>query len=158
MIVDRLTKSTHYLPTRVNLPLQQLIELYVLEIVRLHCVSVSIVSDRDAFHVKILEIIAGGFRYSAILQHNFSSSIWWSIRADLGRYVASQVLFWTWRGVGRIICLWLSLPIITATIPASGWLPMRLCMGDSAGHLLAGTRWEYDNLLVLRLCSCIHAR
>ena len=48
VIVDRLTKSAHFLPMRVNLPLQQLAELYVSEIVRLHGVPVSIVSDRDA--------------------------------------------------------------------------------------------------------------
>ena len=47
MIVDRLTKSAHFLAIRVNLPLQRLAELYVSEIVRLHGVPVSIVSDRD---------------------------------------------------------------------------------------------------------------
>ena len=33
VIIDRLTKSAHFLPLRVNLPLQQLAELYVSEIV-----------------------------------------------------------------------------------------------------------------------------
>ena len=47
VINNRLTKSAHFLPIRVNLPLQQLTELYVFEIVRLHGVLVSIVSDRD---------------------------------------------------------------------------------------------------------------
>ena len=47
VIVDRLTKSAHFLAIWVNLPLRQLVELYVLEIVRLHGVHVSIVSDRD---------------------------------------------------------------------------------------------------------------
>ena len=47
VIVDQLTKSTHFLTIRVNLPLRLLAELYVSEIVRLHGVPVSIVSDRD---------------------------------------------------------------------------------------------------------------
>ena len=47
VIVDRLTKSTHFLAIRNNFFLNRLAELYVDEIVKLHGVPVSIVSDRD---------------------------------------------------------------------------------------------------------------
>ena len=47
VIVDRLTKSAHFLPIRRGISLERLAELYMNEIVRLHGVSVSIVSDRD---------------------------------------------------------------------------------------------------------------
>ncbi|KAK4382892.1 Transposon Tf2-12 polyprotein [Sesamum angolense] len=47
VIVDRLTKSAHFLPIRLGDSLDKLAELYVSEIVRLHAVPVSIVSDRD---------------------------------------------------------------------------------------------------------------
>ena len=47
MIVDRLTKSTHFLLVSNDDPLEKLAQLYVDEIVRLHGVPVSIVSDRD---------------------------------------------------------------------------------------------------------------
>ena len=47
VIVDRLTKSAHFLAIRVNLPLLQLTELYVFEIFRLHRVPMLFVSDRD---------------------------------------------------------------------------------------------------------------
>ncbi|KAL0293289.1 UNVERIFIED_CONTAM: Transposon Ty3-I Gag-Pol polyprotein [Sesamum calycinum] len=47
VIVDRLTKSAHFLPIRLGNSLDKLVELYVSEIVRLHGVPVSIVSDRD---------------------------------------------------------------------------------------------------------------
>ena len=47
MIVDRLTKSTHFLPNNVEDSLEKLVQLYVDEIVRLHGVPVSILSDRD---------------------------------------------------------------------------------------------------------------
>ncbi|KAL5578320.1 hypothetical protein UlMin_020019 [Ulmus minor] len=48
VIVDRLTKSAHFIPIRVTYSLEQLAELYVKEIVHLHGVPKSIISDRDA--------------------------------------------------------------------------------------------------------------
>ncbi|KAK4383268.1 Transposon Tf2-12 polyprotein [Sesamum angolense] len=47
VIMDRLTKSAHFLPIRLGDSLDKLAELYVSEIVRLHGVPISIVSDRD---------------------------------------------------------------------------------------------------------------
>ena len=47
VIVDRLTKSAHFLPMRMTDSVDKLSRLYVREIVRLHGVPVSIVSDRD---------------------------------------------------------------------------------------------------------------
>ena len=47
VIVDRLTKSAHFLAIRNNFSLDRLAELYISEIVKLHGVPVSIVSDRD---------------------------------------------------------------------------------------------------------------
>ena len=47
VIVDRLTKSAHFLAIRNNFSLNRLAELYVDEIVKLHGMPVSIVSDRD---------------------------------------------------------------------------------------------------------------
>ena len=45
--VDRLTKSAHFNPVRTDYSLDKLAELYVSQIVRLHGVPISIVSDRD---------------------------------------------------------------------------------------------------------------
>ena len=47
VIVDRLTKSAHFLPVNVEDSLEKLAKLYVDEIMRLHGVPVSIVSDQD---------------------------------------------------------------------------------------------------------------
>ena len=47
VIVDRLTKSTHFLAMQMTFTLEELCRLYILEIVRLHGVPVSIVSNRD---------------------------------------------------------------------------------------------------------------
>ena len=47
MIVDRLTKSAHFIPFRIDYSMDRLAKLYMDEIVRLHGVPLSIVSDRD---------------------------------------------------------------------------------------------------------------
>ena len=45
VIADRLTKSAHFIPLQVTRTVRQLCEKYVQEIVRLHGVPLSIVSD-----------------------------------------------------------------------------------------------------------------
>ena len=47
VIVDRLTKSSHFFPVKVSHSLDKLAEIYIREVVRLHGVPFSIVSDRD---------------------------------------------------------------------------------------------------------------
>ena len=48
VIVDRLTKSAHFLPINERYTIERLVNLYLKEIVVRHGVPVSIVSDRDA--------------------------------------------------------------------------------------------------------------
>ena len=47
MTVDRLTKSAHFFAVRMTFTLEEFYRLYIREIVRLHGVSISIVSDQD---------------------------------------------------------------------------------------------------------------
>ena len=47
VIVDKLTKSAHFLPVRLNYSMDWLVELYMNEIVRLHEIPLSIVSNCD---------------------------------------------------------------------------------------------------------------
>ena len=47
-MVDRLTKSAHFLPIRTDYLLDQLAKLYMKEIVRLHEIPMSFISDRDS--------------------------------------------------------------------------------------------------------------
>ena len=47
VIVDRYTKSAHFLPVKTTFTVEQYAEVYIREIVRLHGVPRSIVSDRD---------------------------------------------------------------------------------------------------------------
>ncbi|GJX89074.1 putative reverse transcriptase domain-containing protein [Tanacetum coccineum] len=51
VIVDRLTKSAHFLPMRENDPMEKLMRLYMKEVVTRHGVPVSIIFDRDGFHL-----------------------------------------------------------------------------------------------------------
>jgi hypothetical protein len=48
VIVDRLTKCAHFLPLKITDSMEKLASMYIREIVRLHGVPASIVSDRDA--------------------------------------------------------------------------------------------------------------
>ena len=45
---DRLTKSAHFLLVRTDYSLDKLAELYIEEIVWLHEIPISIISDRDS--------------------------------------------------------------------------------------------------------------
>ena len=63
VIVDRLTKAAHFVPVNMTYTMDKLAELYVQNIVRLHGVPKSIVSDRDS---------------------RFTSKFWGSLQTALG--------------------------------------------------------------------------
>ena len=48
VIVNRLTKSAHFLPIKKTYPLNRFARVYIEEIVKLHRVPTNIVSDRDS--------------------------------------------------------------------------------------------------------------
>ncbi|XP_073133837.1 uncharacterized protein [Henckelia pumila] len=72
IIVDRLTKSAHFLPVRNNFSMNQYAELYIREVVRLHGVPARIVSDRDP---------------------RFTSNFWKSLHNGLGTKLAFSIAF-----------------------------------------------------------------
>ena len=47
VVVDRLTKLAHFLAVRTDYALDKLVELYIKEIVRLHGIPISIISNRN---------------------------------------------------------------------------------------------------------------
>ena len=47
VILDQVTQSAHFIPTCSDFSLEKLAEIYVSEIVRLHGVPISIISNRD---------------------------------------------------------------------------------------------------------------
>ncbi|KAJ9546504.1 hypothetical protein OSB04_019047 [Centaurea solstitialis] len=66
VIVDRLSKSAHFLPMKETYSMERLARLYIADIVRLHGTPVSIVSDRDA---------------------RFTSTFWQSFQREMGTRV-----------------------------------------------------------------------
>ena len=75
VIVDRLTKSAHFLLVGMTFTLERLCRLYIREIVRLHGVPVSIVSDRDPRFPK-------GYGHTADHEYKFPPTDGWSVRED----------------------------------------------------------------------------
>ena len=47
VVVDRLTKTAHFIPLKAGCPINRMAQVYVREIVRLHGVLHTIVLDRD---------------------------------------------------------------------------------------------------------------
>ena len=72
VIVDRLTKSAHFLPIKITYSLEQLADLYVREIVRLHGIPISIISDRDS---------------------RFTSTFWRSVQRAMGTQLKFSTAF-----------------------------------------------------------------
>ena len=65
VVVDRLTKSAHFLLVRTDYSLDKLAELYIKEIVRLHGIPISIISDRDPrFRGKLQEAMGTQLNFS----------------------------------------------------------------------------------------------
>ena len=72
VIVDRLTKSAHFLPVKSTYTMDQYAQLYVQEIVRLHGVPNAIVSDRDP---------------------KFTSAFWTSLHRAMGTKLAFSTAY-----------------------------------------------------------------
>ncbi|KAA3466941.1 pol protein [Gossypium australe] len=73
VIVDRLTKSAHFIPIRTDYSLQKLVNLYISDIVRLHGVAMSIIFYRDPrftsrFWKKLHEALVSRLDFSTAFQ------------------------------------------------------------------------------------------
>ena len=62
-VVDRLTKSAHFIPVKLTYNAEKLVRLYISEVARLHGVPLSIISDRGT---------------------QFTSKFWRTLHAKLG--------------------------------------------------------------------------
>ena len=72
VIVDRLTKSAHFLTVQMTFTLEEFYWLYILEIVRLHGVLVSIMLDKD---------------------HRFMTHFWKSFQKAMGTQLTMSTTF-----------------------------------------------------------------
>ena len=72
VVVDRLTKSTHFIPVRIYYNAVQLAKVYVKEILRLHGVPLSLISDRGT---------------------QFTSKFWRKLHDELGTQLTFSTTF-----------------------------------------------------------------
>ena len=72
VVVDRLTKSAHFLAMKTTDSLSALSRLYVVEIVRLHEVPLYVISDRDP---------------------RFVSKFWWGLQEAMGTQLSFSIAF-----------------------------------------------------------------
>ena len=72
VVVDRLTKSARFIPMKVTYSVEKLAELYVNNVVRLHGVPLSIISDRDG---------------------RFTSNFWRCVQKSLGSQLKFSTAF-----------------------------------------------------------------
>ncbi|GJW97784.1 putative reverse transcriptase domain-containing protein [Tanacetum coccineum] len=71
VIVDRLTKSAHFIPTRETDSMETLTRLYIKEIVSRHGVPISIISDHDSHFTSSGGMLAYLYRRLVSLLNNF---------------------------------------------------------------------------------------
>ncbi|KAA3461235.1 polyprotein [Gossypium australe] len=132
VIVDLLTKSAYFIAFRTNWSLQKLAKFYIREIVRLHGIPVSIISDQDP---------------------RFTSRFWRQLHESLGTRLHFSIVFhqktdgqseWTCfepvslilNQVGNVIYHWLNLYTIIVSNQVFRWLRIKLCMDVDVDHLL----------------------
>ncbi|GJZ81274.1 putative reverse transcriptase domain-containing protein [Tanacetum coccineum] len=87
VIVDRLTKSAHFLPIREDYKTEKLARIYINEIVARHGVPVSIISDCDG---------------------RFASHLWQALQEALGTKLHMSTAYHPETDVGILIFHWLS--------------------------------------------------
>nr|GEX93778.1 retrotransposable element Tf2 [Tanacetum cinerariifolium] len=97
VIVDRLTKSAHFLPKKKTDSIEKLVKLYLKEIVCRHGVPVSVISDRDSLFTSSWD------KHPPLVEFSYNNSYHASIKAapfeDLyGRKCRSPVC---WNEVGE---------------------------------------------------------
>ncbi|GKF89340.1 reverse transcriptase domain-containing protein, partial [Tanacetum coccineum] len=148
LIVDRLTKSAHFIPTRETDSMETLTRLYIKEIVSWHVVPISIISDHDS---------------------HFTSRFWKSLQNALGTHLdmsmayhpetdeQSERTIQTLEDMLRACVIdfgkeWEKhLPMVefssnTVTMPVLRQNHLRHFMVESADHLFARPKLEMFNL------------
>ncbi|GKB28252.1 putative reverse transcriptase domain-containing protein [Tanacetum coccineum] len=85
VIIDRLTKSTHFLPMKETDSMEKLTRQYLKEVVSRHGVPVSIISDRDSKFTshfwKSLNEALGWDRHLPLVEFSYNNSYHTSIKA-----------------------------------------------------------------------------
>ena len=128
VIVDRLTKSAHFLAVKTTYKASHLARLFISEIVRLHGVPSSIVSDRDPKFTS---------RFWRAFQHFMGSKLHLSTSNHPQTDGQTERTIQTLEDMLRA-CVLESITIVIRRV--SVWLLMKRCMGGNVGHLCVGRK------------------
>ena len=142
VIVDRLTKSAHFLPIKETNKMEKLTRIYLKEILRLHGVPISIISDRDSRFTsrfwQSLQKVRGTKLDMSTTYHPQTDGQSERTIQTLENMLRACVIDFGSRGTP--IYLWLSSHIITVTTPVSRLPRLKPSTVASADPLCAGPR------------------
>ena len=137
VILDRLMESAHFIPISESIPAENLVDIYVQEVVARHGVPVSVVSDRD---VHFTSRFWKKFHDELGTQLHFSTT-YHPIQVAKARggsrhlRICCRHVCWILEGVGIRIFHWQSFHTTTITMPISIDPHLRCCCWNSIqGH------------------------
>ena len=160
VIMNRLTKSTHFIPVHTDYSLQKLAKLYVAEIVRLHRVPLSIIFGRDPrftsrFWKKLHEALGTWLNFSTAFhpQTDGQSERVIQILEDMLRGCVID-----FRGSWEDYLSLAEFAYNNVIRKVFEWLLMRHCMGEDVVHLVVGPSWVNDRFLDLSWWQILRIR
>ncbi|PRQ55656.1 putative nucleotidyltransferase, Ribonuclease H [Rosa chinensis] len=153
VIVDRLTKSAHFLAVKETFSLDKLAKLYVDEIVKLHGVPESIVSDRDArftskFWRKVHKFMGTELQFSTAFHPQTDGQSERTIQTLEDMLRACSLQF---KGSWDKHLALMEFAYNNSYHSSIGMAPYEALYGKQCRTPCVGMKWEKDNLLVLRL-------
>ena len=154
VVVDRLTKSALFLLMKMTDLVDKLAKLYIDEVIRLHGVPISIISDRDP---RFTSRLWPNLQWAMGTKLNLSTTFHPQMDGQSKRTIQtledllrSRVLL---EGIERISCHWWSLLIIIAIKLLLVWLHMKHCMGRNVVRQFVGRKWEKGSFWDLKWCN-----
>ena len=143
VIVDRLTKSAHFISFRVGQSTEALAEKYMQEIVRLHGVPVSIISDRD---IRFVSCFWDSLQRSLGSKLKFSTAFHPKTDGQLERTIQIiedilRACILDFKGSWDDHLHLVEFSYNNTIRLVSRWLHMRHSMGESADSCVLGRHW-----------------
>jgi len=141
VIVDRMTKSAHFLPVKTTHSAEDYAKLYFQEVVRLHGVPVSIISDRVSFTAQFWKSFQKGLGSNV----NLSTAFHPETDGQAERTIQTledmlRACVISFKGNWYDYLPLIEFAYSNSYHSASRWLLMRLFMGEDEDLLLDGLR------------------
>ncbi|KAF3640037.1 putative ribonuclease H protein-like [Capsicum annuum] len=129
--LDRMTNSAHFLPVHTSYLIEDYVKIYVRELVRLHRVPLSIISDRGLWddHLPLIEFVYNNSYHSSIQMALFEALCGRRCRSPIGWFEVGEAIV-----VGSdLVAYELELPSDLASVhPVFHVSLIKKCIGDPA--------------------------